>query len=130
MAGDTELADEEGIEGRVECRGNLSGDGNAATGKPQNDDVGTTPKFAQVGRKLLAGVGPVAEWDRHRTLRESAAAVDDADARTARRRVCISPRVLQIRGQGDGAGREVPAAVRGRNNSVRVAIRRRRIQAR
>ena len=41
MAGDAELADEEGIEGRVECRGDLGGDRNAATRKPEHDDVGT-----------------------------------------------------------------------------------------
>jgi hypothetical protein len=38
---------------------------------------------------LLTSIGAIAKWDRHRTLRESATAVDDADARTARRRVCI-----------------------------------------
>ena len=41
MTGDAELADEEGIEGRVECRGDFGGDRNAATRKPQHDDVGT-----------------------------------------------------------------------------------------
>jgi hypothetical protein len=64
-----------------------------------------------VGRELLAGVGSVAEWDRHRTLRESAAAVDDADARTAWRRACISQKALQIRGQGEGSGREILGAI-------------------
>ena len=42
-----ELADEEGIQGRVECRGDLGGDRNAATRKSQDDDVGTIPILAR-----------------------------------------------------------------------------------
>ena len=39
VAGDAELADEEGIKGCVEGRGDLGGDRNAATRKPEHDDV-------------------------------------------------------------------------------------------
>jgi hypothetical protein len=89
MSGHAELTDEKGIEGRIECGGHLRGNRNTATRKSQDDDVGTIPILAQVGCELLTGVGTIAERDRHRTLRESAAAVDDADARTAWRRDCI-----------------------------------------
>src|SRR5918998_498690 len=125
MTGNAELANEEGIEGRVECRGYFGGDWDAATRKSQHDDVGTISILAQVGRELLAGVGTAAKWDRHRTLRRCAAAVDDADARTAWRRVCISQRALQVRGQGEGSDREVTAADCGRDLWSPVIQRRR-----
>src|SRR5687768_16757909 len=126
MTGNAELSNEEGIEGRVECSGNFGRDGNAAARKSQHDDVGTISILAQVGRELLAGVGTAAEWDRHRPLREGAAAVDDADARTAWRRVCISQRAMQVRGQGEGSSREGATAGRWpRLHSVPVTQRRR-----
>src|SRR5688500_12048210 len=125
MTGNAELANEEGIEGRVECRGNLGGDGNAAARKSEHDDVGTISILAQVGRELLAGVDTATERDRHRTLREGAAAVDDADARTAWRRVCISQRAMQVRGQGKGSDREITAAIGGRDLWSSVIQRRR-----
>jgi hypothetical protein len=41
MTGDAEFADEEGIEGRVKCRGDLGGNRDPTTGKSEHDDVGT-----------------------------------------------------------------------------------------
>src|SRR5215216_79522 len=104
MTGDAEFADEESIEWRVECRGHLGGDRNAATRQSEHNDVGSVLVVAQARRELLASVGAIAEWDRHRTLRDSAAAVNDADARTAWRRDCIWQKATQIWGQRGAKG--------------------------
>jgi hypothetical protein len=60
VTGNTEFADEEGVERGIEHGRNFAGNQNPAAWQTEDEDVGTPGIVTEVSRQLTAGVAPVA----------------------------------------------------------------------
>jgi hypothetical protein len=61
VAWDTQLADQENVQGGIECFGDLEPDRHAATWERQHQHVGTVGIVGEPGGEHLAGVSAIAK---------------------------------------------------------------------